>query len=254
MSGPENGPENGPANGPTGEPGRPRERLLPSVPDLRSLRDDSHIGYVLGRIVPGMAPPLLTAVAGAVIILVLTGGSGGEPTGITLFAPVAALLLSGLASGHPHHGRYDWLAPPILRMTEYSFLAVVGLASGVPGPLVFVLLVTVVCHHRDDVARPSVGVNRPTWLRRAALGWDGRMLVIAVGGAFSALTTAYGILAGYLAILLVCEAVRTWSATPVTDVRVSAAATGSGAAVQGDRPIIRNDDGGRPATGTNGEA
>ncbi|GAB3734620.1 DUF5941 domain-containing protein [Nocardiopsis nanhaiensis] len=254
MSGSANASAGEPTDGSAGEPGRPRERLAPAVPDLRSLRDDSHIGNLLGRLVPGVAPPLLTAVAGTVIILVLTGGSGGELTGITLFAPVAALLLSGLASGHPHHGRYDWLVPPLLRVAEYSFLAVVGLASGVPGPLVFVLLVAVVCHHRDDVARPSVGVNRPAWLRRAALGWDGRMLVIAVGGAFSALTAAYGILAGYLAILLVREAVRTWSATPVTDVRVSAAATGSGAAVQGDRPIARNDDGGRPATGTNGEA
>lgn len=232
-----------------------RERLVPSVPDLRLLRDDSHIGVLLGRIVPGLAPPLLTACAAAVVVLVLIAADGGQLTGITLFAPVAALLLSGLASGHPHDGRYDWLVPPVLRATEYSYLAVVGLASGVPGALVFVLLMTVVCHHRDDVARPAVGVSRPVWVRRAALGWDGRMIVIAVGGAFSALTTAYGILAAYLAVLLVREAVRTWSATPVTDVGVSAATQGGdGAGVPGDHPITRQGDGGRPAAGTNGEA
>ncbi|GAA1458890.1 DUF5941 domain-containing protein [Nocardiopsis exhalans] len=236
------------------EPPSTRERFVPTIPGLRLLRDDSHIGVLLGRIVPGLAPPLLTAVAAAVVVLVLIAADGGQLTGITLFAPVAALLLSGLASGHPHDGRYDWLVPPILRVTEYSYLAVVGLASGVPGPLVFVLLMTVVCHHRDDVARPAVGVSRPVWVRRAALGWDGRMLVIAVGGAFSALTTAYGILAAYLAVLLVREAVRTWSATPVTDVGVSAATQGDDAAVPGDHPITRRGDGGQPAAGTNGEA
>jgi hypothetical protein len=237
------------------EPSSTREHFVPAIPDLRLLRDDSHIGVLLGKAVPGMAPPLLTAVAAAVVVLVLIAADGGQLTGITLFAPVAALLLSGLASGHPHDGRYDWLVPPVLRVTEYSYLAVVGLASGVPGPLVFVLLMTVVCHHRDDVARPAVGVSRPVWVRRAALGWDGRMLVIAVGGAFSALTTAYGILAAYLAVLLVREAVRTWSATPVTDVGVSAATQGGDdAAVLGDHPITRQGDGGQPAAGTNGEA
>jgi hypothetical protein len=227
----------------------------PVLPDLRFLRDDSHIGLLLGRVAPGLAPPLLTAVAGAVVVLVLIAAGGGRLAGITLFAPVAVLLLSGLASGHPHDGRYDWLVPPLLRVTEYGYLAVVGIASGVPGPLVFVVLVTVVSHHRDDVARPAVGVSRPAWVRRAALGWDGRMLVIAIGGALSALTPVYGILAAYLVILLVREAVRTWSATPVTDVRVSAATEGSeGADALGDHPIARQGDGGQPAAGTNEEA
>ncbi|MEU3016252.1 MULTISPECIES: DUF5941 domain-containing protein [unclassified Nocardiopsis] len=235
--------------------GEARARFRPAVPDLRRLRDDSHMGLLLGRLVPGLAPPLLTAFAGAVVVLVLIAADGGRPTGITLFAPVAALLLSGLASGHPHDGRYDWLVPPLLRVTEYSFLAVVGLASGVPGLLVFVLLVTVVCHHRDDVARPSVGVSRPVWVRRAALGWDGRMLVVAAGGALSAPTAAYGILAGYLAVLLVREATRTWSGTPVSDVRVGTETEdGDGADVLGDHPITRQGDGGQPAAGTNGEA
>lgn len=249
MSAPEPGPGSGRTRGTV------REGFGPTVPDLRVLRDDSHMGLLLGRLVPGLAPPLLTTVAGAVVVLVLIAADGGRLTGITLFAPVAALLLSGLASGHPHDGRYDWLVPPLLRVTEYSYLTVVGLASGVPGPLVFVLLVTVVCHHRDDVARPAVGVSRPAWVRCAALGWDGRMIAIAVGGALSALTAAYGILAAYLAILLVREAVRTWSATPVSDVRVNTAKEGGdGADVLGDHPITRQGDGGQPAAGTNGEA
>lgn len=192
---------------------------MSSVPDLRSIRDDSHICVLLGWIAPGAIPPLLPALAGALIVGVLLAAGQGELTGITLFAPVAALLLSGLASGHPHDGRFDWLVPPVLRITEYGYLAVLGWASGVPGSVVFVLLVAIVSHHRDDVARPAVGMARPVWVRLSGLGWDGRMLVVAVGGALSVLPLVYGILTGYMVVLLVRETVRTWSATPVTDVR-----------------------------------
>lgn len=235
--------------------GSDRDRYVPIRPDLRFLRDDSHMALLLGRIASGGAPPLLTALTGLLVVGTLLAAGHGRLAGITLFAPVAALLLSGLASGHPHDGRFDWLVPPVLRVTEYGYLAVLGLASGVPGPLVFVLLMAVACHHGDDVARPAVGAARPAGVRAAALGWDGRMLVIAVGGALHALAPAYGILAGYLAVLLVREAVRTWSATPVADVRASAA-PGEGDTDPGDQLIPRpgHADGGRPAAGTNGEA
>ncbi|MES0835347.1 DUF5941 domain-containing protein [Nocardiopsis umidischolae] len=226
---------------------------------MRFLRDDGHMSYLLGRIAPGAVPPLLPALAGALVVGTLLVADRGHLAGITLFAPVAALLLSGLTSGHPHDGRSDWLVPPVLRATEYTFLAVLGLASGVPGPLVFVLLVAVVCHHRDDVARPMAGTARPAWVRGAALGWDGRMLAVAAGGALHALTPAYGILAGYLAVLLVRESVRTWSATPVTDVLTrTTAPPGGGDTGPGDprisRPGSGDGDGGQPAAGTNGEA
>lgn len=229
------------------------DRIAPIVTDLRFLRDDGHMARFLGRVAPGVAPPLFTALAGAVVVAVLLAAGEGRLAGITLFAPVTALLLSGLASGGPHAGRFDHFVPPVLRAMEYGYLAVLGFASGVPGPLVFVVLVMIVCHHHDDVTRPAVGVKRPAWSRRAALGWDGRMLVIAAGGAMSALTAAYGILAGYLVLLLVGEATRTWSATPVADVRTGPAGTHGGAG-RGDHPIARDADGGRPATGTNGEA
>ncbi|WP_017570846.1 DUF5941 domain-containing protein [Nocardiopsis halotolerans] len=236
----------------TGAGPEPEERT-PTDPDLRLLRDDGHISLLLGRIAPGAVPPLLTVLTGLLVATTLLAAGHGRLAGITLFAPVAALLLSGLASGHPHDGRFDWLVPPVLRVTEYGYLAVLGLASGVPGPLVFVLLMTVACHHGDDATRPTVGVERPA--RGAALGWDGRMLVVAVGGALHALAAAYGILAGYLAVLLVREAARTWSATPVANVRASAT-PGDGDTDLGDPRITRpgHVDGGRPAAGTNGEA
>lgn len=228
--------------------------VLTTGPDLRQLRDDGHLCRLLGRIAPGLIPPLPTALAAALIVLVLLAADRGHPAGITLFAPVAALLLSGTASGHPHDGRFDRLVPPVLRVTEYAYLAVVGLATGVPGPLVFVLLMTVACHHRDDAARPPVGVARSPRMRAAALGWDGRMLVIAAGSALHVLTPVYGILAGYLAALLVTEAVRTWSATPVTDVLPAGTVSDDGAGPGHPRPGYGQEGDPAPVAGTNGEA
>ncbi len=223
------------------------------APDLRGLRDDGPLCRLLGRLAPGAAPPLPTAAAAALVVLVLLAADRGQPAGITLFAPVAALLLSGTASRHPHGGRYDRFVPPVLRATEYTYLTVVGLATGVPGPLVFVLLMTVACHHRDDAVRPPVGVTRSRRARASALGWDGRMLVVAAGSALHVLTPVYGILAGYLAVLLVAEAVRTWSATPVAD--VAAARTPSGEGGPGHpRGGYGQEGDPAPVAGTNGEA
>lgn len=222
--------------------------------DLRELRDDGHFCRLLGRIAPGLIPPLPTAATAALVVLVLLAADRGHPAGITLFAPVAALLLSGTASGHPHDGRSDRLVPPVLRVMEYAYLMVVGLAAGVPGPLVFVLLIAVACHHRDDAARPPVGVARSPRTRAAALGWDGRMLVVAGGSALHVLTPVYGILAGYLAALLVTEAVRTWSATPMTDVLPAGTVPDGGGGPGHPRTGYGQEGDPAPVAGTNGEA
>ncbi|CAM3633730.1 hypothetical protein GCM10009799_26020 [Nocardiopsis rhodophaea] len=187
-----------------------------SAVDLRDLRDDGHLSVALGRLAAGALPPLLPALAGALVVGVLLLAGLGRLSGITLFAPAAALLLAGVASGHPHDGRFDWMVPPVLRGTEYLYLLALGYGSGVPGPLVFVLLTAVVLHHRDAVRRPGCGVRPPAWITRAMLGWDGRMLLIACGGVLGWLPFAYGVLAGYLVVLLVGEATRSWLATPVT--------------------------------------
>ncbi|QBI52467.1 DUF5941 domain-containing protein [Streptomonospora litoralis] len=185
--------------------------------DLRFLRDDGHVSTALGRLAAGGLPPLLPTLAGALVagVLMLTGLH--QLSGITLFAPVAALLLSGVASGHPHDGRFDRLVPPLLRATEYLYLLALGYGSGVPLPLVFALLTAVALHHADAVHRTRTGLRPSAWVMRAMLGWDGRMLVAAVGGALGWLPFIYGVLTGYLAVLLVWEATTSWLAAPIAE-------------------------------------
>ncbi|MBB4933942.1 hypothetical protein F4561_004762 [Lipingzhangella halophila] len=186
--------------------------------DVRFLRDDGYFGEGLGRLVAGAVPPLLPVLSGALVVTTLLVAGLGQHSGITLFAPAAVLLLSGVASGHPHDGRFDWIVPPILRGTEYLFLLALGHGSGVPGPLVFALVAVVAVHHRDAICRTRCGARPPARTVRARLGWDGRMLFVALGGVLGWLPFAYGVLAGYLAVLLVWESWTSWLTTPVTTV------------------------------------
>ncbi len=188
--------------------------------DVRFFRDDGYLGSALGWLVAGAVPPLLPALGGASIAVTLLVVGLGRDSGITLFAPVVALLLSGVASGHPHDGRVDWMVPPILRGTEYGYLLALGHGSDVPGPLVFALLAAVAVHHRDLTCRARCGVRPPARNVGARLGWDGRMLVVALGGVLGWLPFVYGVLASYLVALLVWQSWTGWLATPVATVAV----------------------------------
>ncbi|MFW5420314.1 hypothetical protein J0910_27220 [Nocardiopsis sp. CNT-189] len=182
---------------------------------VRFLRDDGHLSRALGRLAGGALPPLPPALTAALATAVLLAVGLGEVSGITLFAPVALLLPAAAASWHPHGGRLDRAVPPLLRGTEYLYLLALGIGAGVPGPLVFVLLTVVVLHHCDTVCRTHRGTGRSGRTARALLGWDGRMLLVAAGGALGWLPFTYGALAACLAVLLVRESAREWANTPV---------------------------------------
>lgn len=184
--------------------------------DLRFLRDDGHLSRGIGVLVQGALPPFLPALAGILVLGVLLAAGFGDLTGATLFAPAAALLLSGVASAHPHDGRFDWLVPPLLRGAEYLYLFALGYGSGVPGPMVFTLIAVIVLHHASAVSRTRCGVPPSNWMMRAMLGWDGRMLLVAAGGAMGWFPFAYGLVSGYLAVMLVWESTTSWLAVPVT--------------------------------------
>lgn len=182
--------------------------------DLRSLRDDGYLSRGLGRLAAGALPPLPPAAVGALVTAVLALAGFGQLGGITLFAPAAALLLAGVGAGHRHDGRADWLVPPILRGTEYLYLAALGDGFAVPGPLMFLLLAAVVAQHCDTAARLRCGVRPVPWVASAMLGWDGRMLLLAIGAMLGWLPFAYGLLAGYLWVLCGWTAITRWLALP----------------------------------------
>lgn len=187
-------------------------------------RDDGPLSRGMGMVVAGQLPPLPPALAGAFVInvLLLVGVAGTES--LAVLAPVVTLLLAGPGSSHLHDGRLDWLVPPILRLTEYVFVACVGFAHEVPVPVIVLLLGAMAFHHYDLVQRIRRRVYPPPWLATFGFGWDGRMLVIALGGLAGLVTPVFVLLALYLWGLFGWESLTCWLAAP----RSGLDATGSG--------------------------
>jgi Family of unknown function (DUF5941) len=180
---------------------------------LQVYRDDGPICGALGRLAQGQLPPLPGALVAAFVTAVLALAGLGAQHNLALFAPVAALLLTGPAATHPHDGRLDWLVPPVIRAIEYGYLAVLGFATGVPEPLIYLLIAVLAYHHYDTVYRTRQRLWQPAWIFRAGLGWDGRMLIVAAAGLAGVLPFAYAALAAYLGVLFGVESVRTWTRT-----------------------------------------
>ncbi|MET9337056.1 MULTISPECIES: DUF5941 domain-containing protein [unclassified Nonomuraea] len=188
------------------------------VPVPRSLvvayRDDGLLSRGMGALVAGQLPPLPPAVAGAFVIGILLLVGVGGTDGLAVFAPAVTLLLSGPGSSHPHDGRLDWLVPPILRLTEYVFIASVCFGHDVHPLIVFMLLGAMAFHHYDVVYRIRQHVYPPPWLSTAGLGWDGRMLVVAAGALVGQVTAVCVLLALYLWCLFGWESLTCWLAAP----------------------------------------
>ncbi|MFD0904027.1 DUF5941 domain-containing protein [Actinomadura sediminis] len=177
---------------------------------LRVYRDDGPLARALGVLARGGLPPVPGAAGAAVLTTVLlVAGEGGNPDP-ALFAPVIAVLLIGPASAHPHTGRLDWTAPPMIRGIEYGYLTVLGFAHAVAAPLVFALVALLALHHHDTVHRTRRGPRRQRLLR-AGLGWEGRLLIVACGGLSGSLPFAYAALAAYLGVLFGGEGVAAWA-------------------------------------------
>ncbi|GII61353.1 hypothetical protein Skr01_14380 [Sphaerisporangium krabiense] len=184
-------------------------------------RDDGVLARGMGVLVAGQLPPLPPAIAGAFVtgVMLFLGVAGAD--GPAVFAPAVALMLAGPGSSHQHDGRLDWLVPPILRLTEYGFIACVGFAWDVPRFLVLALLGAVLFHHYDVVYRCRQHVYPPAWLASAGLGWEGRMLLIAMGALLGVVTAVFVLAALYLIALFFWESVTCWLAAPRSGVEAA---------------------------------
>ncbi|MDH2427807.1 DUF5941 domain-containing protein [Sphaerisporangium sp. TRM90804] len=184
-------------------------------------RDDGVLSRGMGLLVAGQLPPLPPALAGAFVtgVMLFLGVAGDD--GPSVFAPAVALLLAGPGSSHAHDGRLDWLVPPILRVTEYGFITCVGFAWDVPKPLLFGLLGAMLFHHYDVVYRCRQHVYPPSWLASAGLGWEGRMLLVAMGALLDVVTPVFALAALYLTALFGWESLTCWLAAPTSGVEAA---------------------------------
>lgn len=140
----------------------------PATRALRAYRDDGPASRALGRMAGGRLPPLPASVLAVALVSVLSALRPDGGPAPALFAPVVVLLLTGPSATHPHTGRLDWLAPPILRGIEYGYLAVLGFAQAISAPLVYVLIAVLALHHYDTMCRVRRGPGR-----RSGSSWPG---------------------------------------------------------------------------------
>lgn len=149
--------------------------VLDTVDTMRHRDDGLLVRRVLSR--AGRPAPLAFAGLGAVAALVAVAW----PSWVSVL--VAALLVegAGLAARSRHGGPLDWLVPAALRAGEYLLVVAVGILGDVPLPVVFLLLFLLALRHYDLTARMEKGAPAGTG-SGARLGWDGRVLVLALAG------------------------------------------------------------------------
>ncbi len=145
--------------------------------------------------------------------------------GLVLLTPVAAMLLAAPGSAHPHDGPLDWLTPLIIQAGEFVYLAALGFAKGIPGPLVFALTGLVALRHLDAAYRARH--RMPAGDPKAGIGWEGRMLVAGVGAMLAVGPLTYLALTVYLLWLLSSGGLASWLAVQARSRGVNRASLGS---------------------------
>jgi len=184
------------------------DRLPPAA--IAAARDDGPIARFAGAVVRGQLVPLPPAVAGlTATVLLATLGLHGL-AGLVLLTPVAAMLLAAPGSAHPHDGPLDWLTPLVIQAGQYAYLAALGFAKGVPGPLVFALIGLVAVRQLDAAYRARYPL--PAGDPRGGIGWEGRMLAAGVGAMLGVGTLTYLALTVYLLWLVCSGSLASWLA------------------------------------------
>ncbi len=195
-------------------PHRPRDadqvRAAPSgVPGgVAACRDDGPIARFAGALVHGQLVPLPPAIAGLIATLLLAALGLGMLDGLVLLTPVAAMLLAAPGSAHPHDGPADWLAPVVIQAGQYIYLAALGFAVGVPGPVTFALIGLTGLRQLDVAYQARYPVTPRG--ARVSLGWEGRMLVAGFAAMVGLGTVGYLALIGYLGWLLLGNGLAGW--------------------------------------------
>jgi hypothetical protein len=194
-------------------------RARPEPETVRFLRDDGSLARVVGRLVRGNLLPLPPAVLGlAAVCTVAVLGLRNLP-GVLVLGPALVMLLAAPGSSSEHAGRLDWLVPVLLLGAQVVYIAALGPAVGVPGPVTFALCAALLLRYVDLACR-----GRPVWLARqrqpgqpaaecgAWLGWEGRLLLLGLAAALGIATFAYVALTAYLGVLVGAKIVASGAA------------------------------------------
>ena len=176
-------------------------------------RDDGLISRAVSSVTARLPIPALLAAPLAVVALAAAVAVDGTATGAATVAGwIVWVLLASAPAGRLPGGRMRWITPPLLRASEYGFLAVLGWRAGGDAlPATYGLLVAIAFHHYDLVYRLRYqGVTPPRWVGAAGLGWEGRtavMLAATLAGVYGLAAIALAVWCG---LLFLPESVYSW--------------------------------------------
>ena len=182
---------------------------------LQTYRDDGAVSLLLGRIA-GPArriPPIALLLAGGLPLLA-AGAIAREDASWWLIGACVGwvVLCGGLSSGRPLRDRLRWAVPQLLRAIELG--AIIWIASATSDdadPAAFALLLAIAFRHYDVAYRfAQRGTTPPRRLGLLLGGWDGRLLATTALGAAGAAAAGFYVLAVYIGVLAVGEAVAFW--------------------------------------------
>jgi Family of unknown function (DUF5941) len=175
--------------------------------ELSGYRGDGAVSRGLGSLGRGLLPPLPPLLVGLLVTCVMAV-LGLANLGYVVLTPAVAMLPAALAARHPHHGRLDWLVPPLILVSEGVYLAALGFSYHVPAPLVFALLAAVIMRHADLAYRAMFGLGLPA--DTYGFGWEGRMLLAGLAAAVGIITPVYAVLTGWLWLLFCWDFLGGW--------------------------------------------
>ncbi len=204
---------------------------------LLTCRDDGPLARRAGWLVRGNLTPLPPVLAGLAAIGLLAALGLRNLPGLVAITPVVVLLLAAPGSSHPHDGRFDWLAPVLLCLGQYGYIAAFGLAHAVAGPVIFAACSMSALWYANlavgdaraapaqsgpaepDASRPArartvaltsrrARLGQAMTRRSAGLGWEGRVGLIGLAGIFGIATFGYLGLSAWLAALICRKAVN----------------------------------------------
>ena len=223
---------------------------LPWHDVVLACRDDGPLARWAGRLVQGNLiplPPLLIGLTATIGLAVL--GMRNLP-GIIVLAPLVVMLLAAPGSSHAHDGRLDWLAPALLALGPLIYLAALGFAQAVPGPVVFALCAMTGVWYaglasgaspvpailgggggpagrsgqpagrsgqpagRSGQPAERPGIGPVAGFLRSGAGWEGRMFLAGLTAIFGIATFGYVGLAAYLGLLIGREAMTGYYLAP----------------------------------------
>ena len=185
----------------------------PDKEPLQHYRDDGPVTETIAPATAALPIPPLVATPLAALFLVAGLVADGRETGIaTIVGLVLFVVLATAGAVKPPKRRIQWLTPPVLRACEYGFVAWLGWRAGLDAlPASYALLSAMAFHHYDVVYRiRHQRVAPPTWLFRAGLGWDGRMIIVLVASLAGVFQEAAVVLAIWCGARFVVESVNSW--------------------------------------------